>query len=330
MFSILIPFFFACPLSPLFGGPFLLLLYVKHTLHFLEIIVKYILLKRGMFMSKVYAIYNPCANSNNGKTVVKKIEDYFSNVYYVDITTINYLEFFENIEKDDNIIICGGDGTLNRFINDTKDIKYENNILLFPIGTGNDFYREMKNKASGEPINITKEIQNLPKCIVNNNEYKFINGVGYGIDGYCCEIGDIKREKSSKPVNYTAIAVKGCLFSYRPTKCKVIVDGKEYRFKNVWLACTMKGKHYGGGMIPTPEQDRYDKEGNVSVCVFRGSIRLKVLILFASIFKGEHIKHTKNVITFKGKNIKIEYDKPRTLQIDGETVLNVNEYKVEV
>ena len=36
------------------------------------------------------------------------------------------------------------------------------------------------------------------------------------------------------------------------------VDGKTEKFRNVWLAPTMFGRFYGGGMIPTPEQNRED------------------------------------------------------------------------
>ena len=34
---------------------------------------------------------------------------------------------------------------------------------------------------------------------------------------------------------------------------KEILKTKEYAYKKVWIAPTMHGKFYGGGMIPTPE-----------------------------------------------------------------------------
>ena len=44
---------------------------------------------------------------------------------------------------------------------------------------------------------------------------RFINGIGFGIDGYCCEVGDQLKAKSDKPVNYASIAIKGLLFHYK-------------------------------------------------------------------------------------------------------------------
>ena len=131
----------------------------------------------------------------------------------------------------------------------------------------------------------------LPQVSFGGDTYTFLNGIGYGIDGYCCEVGDAMRGKTKKLVNYAAIAVKGLLFHYKPTNAKITVDGKTHYFKKVWLAPTMNGRLYGG-MIPTPAQDRLGEEGTVSTLVFYGSGKLKTLAVFPSIFKGEHIKHT--------------------------------------
>lgn len=171
----------------------------------------------------------------------------------------------------------------------------------------------------------------MPVVTVNGKKYRFLNGVGYGIDGYCCEIGDMMREKdSTKKINYTTIAIKGLLFGYKPTNAKVTVDGKEYNFKKVWICPTMVGRYYGGGMLPAPNQHREDRNDHISVSVLHGSGKLKTLMIFPSIFTGKHIKHTKNVCVLEGKHITVEFDRPTPLQIDGETILNVTKYEAEL
>ena len=104
------------------------------------------------------------------------------------------------------------------------------------------------------------------------------------------------------------------------------MDGKEYFYKKVWIAPSMKGKCYGGGMIPAPEQKRDDPEKLLSLTLFHTSGRLKTLMIFPSIFKGEHVKNEKYVAVLKGREITVEFDSPRALQIDGETVLDVLSY----
>ena len=173
-------------------------------------------------------------------------------------------------------------------------------------------------------VELNEFIEKLPVANVNGKEYRFLNNVGFGIDGYCCEMGDKLRGQSDKPVNYTGIAIKGLLFHYKPTNATVIVDGKEYSFKKVWLAPTMNGRFYGGGMMATPEQDR--KGDTLSVMLFHGSGRLKTLMIFPSIFKGEHVKKVKNVTVLTGKEITVKFDGPRAVQVDGETVFGITEY----
>ena len=86
----------------------------------------------------------------------------------------------------------------------------------------------------------------------------------------------------------------------------------------------MKGKYYGGGMKMAPEQDRFS--GRLSVVVYHCRSKLKALIAFPSIFKGEHVQKKDLVSVFTGNEIKVKFSRPCAAQIDGETVLNVTEY----
>lgn len=88
----------------------------------------------------------------------------------------------------------------------------------------------------------------------------------------------------------------------------------------------MNGKFYGGGMIPTPNQDRLNSNGELSVIVMKGRSKIKTLMIFPKIFKGEHVKYEKAVKGLRGNDILVKFDKPTALQIDVETVLGVTEY----
>ena len=275
-------------------------------------------------MSKGYVIYNPLAGNGKAKEDSQLLQMVLDEqLEYYDMTRItNYAAFISGMEKEDYLVIVGGDGTLNRFVNDTDGLEIAHEILYFPTGTGNDFAKDM---GMGEnPRLVTEHLKNLPSVEVNGKRYRFINGVGFGIDGYCCEVGDELRKIPGKKVNYTGIAVKGLLFHFAPRNAKVTVDGKEYAYKKVWIAPTMHGKFYGGGMIPTPKQDR--DSGKLSLMLFHGAGRLRTLCVFPGIFKGEHIKHTKMVAVHTGKEITVEFDRPTPLQIDGETILGVTKY----
>ena len=275
-------------------------------------------------MAKGYVIYNPLAGSGNTEEDAKLLQMVLDeDLEYYAITRItNYAAFIGGMEKEDYLVIVGGDGTLNRFANDTADIEIRQEILYFPAGTGNDFARELE--TTGNPVVITQHLKNLPCVEVNGKRYRFINGVGFGIDGYCCQVGDALKKIPGKKVNYTGIAIKGLLFHFQARNAKVTVDRKMYAYKRVWIAPTMCGRYYGGGMIPTPEQDR--TSGKLSLMLFHGAGRIRALCVFPSIFKGKHIKHKNMVALHTGHEITVEFDQPTPLQIDGETILGVTKY----
>ena len=275
-----------------------------------------------------YVLFNPHAGSGINIDGVKHLSELYNcEVVYKDITEIaDYKEFFSGLEADDLVVLCGGDGTLNRFVNDTEGVDIPCELLYCALGSGNDFMRDIGKKPSDAPFSLKEYITDLPMAEVKGKTYRFINNVGFGIDGYCCQVGDELKKSSTKPVNYTAIAIKGLLFHYKPTGATVNVDGKEYHYKKVWIAPTMKGRFYGGGMIPTPEQDRHDPEKKLSVMIFYGKGKIKTLMVFPSIFKGEHVKHKDMVAIHTGSEITVTFDRPSPLQIDGETILDVTSY----
>ena len=282
-------------------------------------------------MSTTYILYNPLASSGACKQDAQALDVYYSDSKLIDVTQItSYPVFLNGLEKDDEIILCGGDGTLNRFANAIRNIPINNNIFYYACGSGNDFVRDIGKQKGAQPtFRINKYLKNLPTVTVNGEERVFLNGVGYGIDGYCCEVGDRQRETSGKPVNYTSIAIKGLLFHYKPTNATITVDGHTHTYEKVWIAPTMNGRYYGGGMIPTPGQHRLGKKKTLSIMVFHGSGKLKTLCIFPSLFKGKHIKHKDVVEIMTGKDITVEFDRPTSLQIDGETILNVTGYNAK-
>ena len=268
-----------------------------------------------------YYLYNSKSNNGIKPQVGEGIE-------LIDAVDLDYRAYFDKLNPEDEVVLLGGDGTLNYFINAMKGYEIKNNVYLLGVGTGNDFLTDI-GKAPGEEILVNKYLENLPTVRVNGMEQLFINNMGYGIDGYCCEVADqIKEKTPNKEIDYSGIAIKGLLFHFKPCHAKITVDGKTYEYDNVWLAPTMKGRYYGGGMDIAPDQDRFSDK--LTVVVFSCKSKLSALIAFPSIFKGEHVSKTGMFHFFTGNKIKVEFSRPCAAQIDGETVLNVSEYEAEL
>ena len=275
-----------------------------------------------------YILYNEKAGTGKIADAMQTLKaELKGELKLVDVLKLkDYAAFVKELTAEDYVVVAGGDGTLNRFVNNIEGLTLPCEVLYFPAGSGNDFARDLGKETATAPFSVTKWIQNLPKVTVGGNTYRFLNGVGYGIDGYCCQMGDVLRAIPGKKVDYTGIAIKGLLFHYKPTTAKVTVDGVTTTHDHVWLAPTMHGRYYGGGMYPTPGQERNKGDGKLSVMVYRSRSKLVALIVFPSLFKGEHIKHKKQVKTFSGSEITVEFSRPAPLQIDGETILNVTSY----
>ena len=277
-------------------------------------------------------LYNVLAGNGAGKERAESLRSRWTDgeTVFLDMTKIDsYADFFASLTPEDELILTGGDGTLNRFVNDTEGLVLPEKICYYPTGSGNDFWHDLELPEGSGPQEISRYLKNLPTVTCLGKTRRFLNGVGYGIDGYCCEVGDKLRETSDKPVNYASIAIKGLLFHYKPTRATVTADGKTQVFEKAWLAPTMNGRFYGGGMMPTPRQMRLSDDTKVSVMVMHGSGKLKTLMIFPSLFKGEHVKHEKFVSVTEGREITVSFDRPTALQIDGETVPGVSEYTVK-
>ena len=276
-------------------------------------------------MATAYVLYNKKAGDGNAQESVEPLEIIIPDkLRFIEVSEISdYRAFFDGLKEEDYIILAGGDGTLHRFVNNIDGIKFENKVFYYPNGTGNDFAYDMGYPRESTPFQITDYIKDLPTVTVNGKTLRFINGIGYGIDGYCCQVGD-ELKKSGKKANYTAIAIKGLLFHYKPTAATVTVDGRTSRYERVWLVPTMNGRFYGGGMMPTPDQRR--NSGELSTMIFHSSGKLKTLMMFPSIFSGKHVKYKKQVEILTGKEITVEFDRPTALQIDGETMLGISSY----
>lgn len=274
----------------------------------------------------VKVLYNPLAGNNRGLARAKRLDEIIKgkDIEYIDMTKLDsYDSFFSSLKEDDEVIVAGGDGTLNHFANDNLDRDFDRDIRFFPAGSGNDFTRDVGFSSDGNTVIINKYLKDLPTVTVDGKTTHFLNGLGYGLDGYCCQEGDRQRRKNpKKKINYTTIALKGLIYDYKRRNATVTVDGKEYQFKKVYISPVMHGRYYGGGFLPAPEQDRNDPS-KLSVAVMYGCNKLKGLMVFPSVKTGKHVKHTEMITILSGHEISVEYDIPCALQIDGETVLDV-------
>lgn len=275
-------------------------------------------------------LFNPLAGGGKGQAKAKEIEGLIQPrpTQLLDITQLDVRAFLQDIPVSETVLLTGGDGTINHFINRLNGDVPRQQIYYYPSGSGNDFMNDVQEEAVVGFVLLNPYLAHLPVVEVQGQRHFFLNGIGFGIDGYCCQEGDRLRAKGKTDINYAAIAVKELLGRFRPRSATVTVDGRTETYRHVWLVPTMNGRYYGGGMNVAPDQKRLNPEGTVSAVVLHCRSKLKTLIVFPGIFKGKHVQHTDMVSVLSGHDITVKFDQPTPLQIDGETISDVLEYRV--
>ncbi len=285
-------------------------------------------------MRKCRILYNPLAGNGKGQRNALSVAA-FSDItpVYCDITSLEDVNsYLRSVPEDEAIVLAGGDGTLNRFANKLDIPSLNRKIWYYPAGSGNDFMVDIREREhrdgslAGRPILLNPYLKALPRVYANGQSNLFLNGVGLGLDGYVCDVGDQKRQGSDKPVNYTAIALGALMGKFHPVSATVTVDGTVKEYKKVWMVSSMQGRYYGGGMMIAPGQDRLNEEQTLTFMVLHTASAARILTIFPQIFKGTHVKYTQYLDIVRGHEITVAFDRPCSMQIDGEPVRDVITY----
>lgn len=210
-----------------------------------------------------------------------------------------------------DILYCGGDGSINYFIN-TADFKtIPQNIYLAQSGSGNDFLRSLKLIGNGSIA--------IGKAETNVKTTRFINGCGIGVDAAVCHY--VNKDSKKNKLSYFKNAFKA-MSEFEPFELSLTVDGVEHKFEKAFFCAVQNGKYFGGGMKIAPDAD--PTAPTFQVCVAHSISHFLISLLFMTIYSGLHIKFKKYVTMFSGQEITIKANKKCYFQADGEVIENID------
>lgn len=291
-------------------------------------------------MRKILFIINPVAGHGKGKNLIKAINDFMEDkalAYEIKISNRlgNITEITQKACREDytDIVVVGGDGSLVEALNG-MDLASKIQLGIIPAGTGNDYARV---------LNLSREFEVAMETIIRGqsklvdiglvNQTKFINVCCCGIDGEIIMDTDKIKRHIRGSAAYLLATIKN-LASYKAKKVVIEIDGKKLK-REVILAAVGKGQFIGGGMQITPNADVSD--GQFEICIVNKLAKPKLIALFPSIFKGEHIYIKPTVEVYKGKNVKIRTIEDRLLvEADGNIIgttpieISINSQKIRM
>ena len=291
-------------------------------------------------------IVNPSGASGKTMKVLKEVEAYLDEKkisYHTSISNSkeNFEEITKYITKDEaDVILIGGDGTLNVFINSVEDFS-KLRLGFLPCGSANDFAKSLDiTKDIRKELNAiiegkvkrqldVGEVEFLSQYDKDNKEIelfkkkRFNNACGIGFDAEVCEKAEYGAGWLKKLLNrigfgkliYLTVATK-LVFTLDKTDIKIIVDDKERQnYENVWFVACMNEPYEGGGFKFGPKAKADDNM--FDVCVAFGLPTSSFFKIFPYAYKGNHVKF-EGIDMHKGQKIEIKTKEPMWVQYDGE------------
>ena len=218
-------------------------------------------------------------------------------------------------EEYDQIIIAGGDGTINICVNAMMNNGIDLPVSIFPTGTANDFAQyfsmpymveDMIDVALGNHFTYA----DVGKC----NEKYFINVAALG------QLVDVSQKTDPNLKNTLGVFsyyLKGLSEIATLKSFPVILTTPEKVYKEkIFFMVVMNGTSAGGFKQVAPESEIND--GLLDIVMFREMPILELAPLMIQVLNGTHPKHRK-VLYFDAANFKIESDGEVPMDIDGET-----------
>lgn len=289
-------------------------------------------------MEKILFIVNPIAGGGRSNALIPMIEDYmnkYSRDFKIEISEKpeHAIKISEEGLADYQIIVAvGGDGTVNEvakgIINKGRGV-----LGIIPGGTGNDMARSLG--ISMDPKKAIEEILIGNRKMIDVgriNSSNFLNIASVGFDAEVVDNNRKIRKKIKGSISY-AISVVYTIFQFKSKPVSIEIDG-EKRDENILLLAVGNGKYYGGGIKILPHAELDD--GYLHICLVADISKLKLLLLFPSVFKGNHLKHKKHVRTYRARSVLIRSEKDLPLNIDGDVThvkdvdISLDDEKIEL
>ena len=278
-----------------------------------------------------YILYNPLSNGGTCFKKVTKLEEKLKSenkevkcISLLDIEN-NMHSFLDSLNKEDIVVIVGGDGTLYHAANTMNNYDLKDKTILFAkAGTGNDFYRDVKHLSNDGFVKIDKYLANAPTVAFNDKVNRFNNSCGIGVDGDICNRVNASKRKSA--IHYLFNCLKAVL-NFKRFTLTAKIDGVEHVFKNTWFTTVMQGKYFGGGMKVAPDQDRDSEE--LTMIVAHNVCTALLVFILPTIYIGQHVHFKKYVSIFKCKEVELHTSAPQFIEIDGDIEPNIDYVKIK-
>ena len=219
------------------------------------------------------------------------------------------------VARGDVVVSVGGDGMLSSLAGEVA--RLGGTLGIVPAGRGNDFARMLG--LSDDPraqadlllAGVTRRVD-LVSWSVDGCSRVVAGSVYAGVDARAAELVDRLRGLPG-PVQYPCAAVRA-LASYRPARCRVVVDGVvgEYDAATVVVA---NSRFYGKGMAIAPAARLED--GLLDVVVVEAASKRALIRSLPKVYAGRHVD-LPEVTVLTGARVELSADARVAVPVGGD------------
>lgn len=229
----------------------------------------------------------------------------------------------DNIEGQDLILICGGDGTFNEAVSAIMETGVQISIAYIPLGTTNDLARSLNMPI--KDISITKKLLESKAKVLDigkfNEDRYFTYIAAFGV------MTDVSYKTSQKAKNkYGKIA-------YYLKAIKELIKIPTYKVKIKFDEEELEGEFIYGGISNSMsiagfkwfnEEDIDLSDGKFEAIFIRKPKKLSGYFRLLNDFRHKDYMVNRDFVYFKASNIQIQTDKNVAWTIDGEYAGDMN------
>ncbi|MGL6130038.1 MAG: YegS/Rv2252/BmrU family lipid kinase [Fusobacteriaceae bacterium] len=272
-------------------------------------------------MQKIKFIYNP---HSGGRLILEYLDELIYRFqqtgkmivpYRID-TSKEIQDFFPEFptEEYEYILIAGGDGTINKVVNQMKSREIDIPIAVLPTGTANDFAF-----ALGLDGDISKDIEKILSGKINEIDLVKANGryfVNVLTSGLFTEVSQNTPTYLKNNIGKLAYYLSGILELPKVQDLKLTFEAEDFRYDGkCFMFFVFNGKTAGN--IKLSYKSKMD-DGVFDVIIATGGDIFKVIDFIVKFLQGEHLDSSNGVIHFKTSKLNIASKENHGTDIDGE------------
>lgn len=281
-------------------------------------------------------ILNPKAGGGKGKRDKHLIEKLLKlNGFQFETLVSEYSKHAISLSKNaiengaTQIIIAGGDGTLNEVINGVflQQVCAPEKILIgiIPVGSGNDWSKTFHIPNNYKiAIDTLKERTTILQDIglvqftnegMENIRY-FLNMAGFGFDAQVAFKANQLKDKGRRGLMVYLYSLISALRNYKTGKVQISLDDNNIEDLIFSISIGI-GKFNGGGMMQAP--NAIPNNGLFEVTIIKKINLWGILTNLVGLYNGNYVKD-KRVDCYQAKEIRISAINPLGGEIDGESL----------